>query len=361
MTLTTTGNARRQPPRRKSTTDHDRLAKLKSMLSDPPPSVTAPRHDPLAARLSHVDDRGHLSHWPPPQTGRFPEIRVGQTWYSTARLLPIGFAGLIGAIALAQGIRQSPRGEAFVARFPGIPPTAPKVASGFPPWLRWQHFFNLFLMTFIVRSGVQILADHPRLYWNRDCTPGTEWFRFQHPVPRDRIWTAKDDAVTLPSWLGIPGLRHTIGLARWWHLSVNLLWVTNGIISYVNLFRTDQWKRLVPMTWSVLPNALSTAIQYASLRFPPEESWTRYNSLQQLTYFITVFVAAPVSVATGLMQAPAISNRLGVLGRVMHRQRARSIHFLSLGWVLFFIPTHIAMVFVTGLRANLNHMFAGRE
>jgi hypothetical protein len=26
-----------------------------------------------------------------------------------------------------------------------------------------QHFFNLFFMIFIIRSGVQILSDHPRL------------------------------------------------------------------------------------------------------------------------------------------------------------------------------------------------------
>jgi hypothetical protein len=27
-------------------------------------------------------------------------------------------------------------------------------------------------------AGIQILADHPRLYWNRDRTRGTEWLRF---------------------------------------------------------------------------------------------------------------------------------------------------------------------------------------
>ena len=97
--------------------------------------------------------------------------------------------------------------------------------SGFPWWLRAQHFLNMLFMMFIIRAGIQILADHPRLYWNRDCTPGTDWFRFQRPVPTGRVWTAKDDSVTLPKWLGIPGLRHTIGLARWWHFSVNLLWI----------------------------------------------------------------------------------------------------------------------------------------
>ena len=58
-------------------------------------------------------------------------------------------------------------------------------------------------------------------------------------------------SVTLPTWLGIPGLRHTLGLARWWHFSVNLLWLINGVAFYVLLFSTDQWRRLVPMTWEV--------------------------------------------------------------------------------------------------------------
>ena len=103
--------------------------------------------------------------------------------------------------------------------------------------------------------------------------------------------------MTLPGWLGIPGIRHSIGLARWWHFSINLLWTLNGIAFYVLLFTTGQWLRLVPVTWEVFPNALSTAIQYASLNFPVDHSWTRYNGLQQLSYFITVFIAAPVSIA----------------------------------------------------------------
>jgi sulfoxide reductase catalytic subunit YedY len=72
--------------------------------------------------------------------------------------------------------------------------------------LQLQHFANMFFMLFIIRAGVQILADHPRLYWKRDCTPGTDWFRFQASVSKGKIWTAKDDSVTLPAWLGIPGV-----------------------------------------------------------------------------------------------------------------------------------------------------------
>ena len=43
--------------------------------------------------------------------------------------------------------------------------------SGFPAWLRITHYVNLLFMVLLVRSGLQILMDHPRLYWNVHCTP----------------------------------------------------------------------------------------------------------------------------------------------------------------------------------------------
>jgi len=315
--------------------------------------------EPLRAHLSKADDSIRLTHWMSPQWGIAPHIRIGRRWINTLWALPIGAAALLCLVALAQSLRELPGVEAFILQHPGVAQSAPSVESGFPWWLQLQHFLNMFFMLFIMRAGLQILADHPRLYWSRDCTPGTDWFRFQAPIPKDRIWTAKDDSVTLPRWLGIPGLRHTLGLARWWHFAVNLLWLINGVAFYALLFSTDQWRRLVPMTWEVFPAALSTAIQYASLNFPVDHSWTRYNGLQQLSYFITVFVAAPVSIATGVMQSPALSNALGWFGRVFNRQAMRSLHFISFAWFVGFIVTHGVMVFVTGLRQNTNHMFAG--
>ena len=313
----------------------------------------------MAASLSEADDRLRLSDWLPPQAGVIPKVRIGQHWVSVLWLLPLIFVVLVLAVAVAQGLREIPAVASFLVRYPGVPASAAAVTSGFPGWLRLAHFLNLFLMVFIVRAGIQILADHPRLYWKRDCTPDTEWFRFQEAVPAGRVWTSKDDSVSLPGWLGIPGVRHSIGLARWWHFSTTLLWMINGLAFYALLFATDQWQRLVPTTWDVFPNAASTALQYLSLTFPPEESWTRYNSLQQLTYFVTVFVVAPVSILTGFMQSPAISNRLGWFGRALHRQRARSIHFMALCWFLLFILLHVTLVFITGARTNLNMMFAG--
>lgn len=316
-------------------------------------------HDRIEASLSPADDRVLLNDWLPPKVGVVPKIRIGRYWINVLWLLPLGFVLAIIGVAVAQGLRELPAVQDFLVRYPGVPPSARAVTDGFPVWLRVQHFLNLLFMAFIIRSGIQVLADHPRLYWKRDCTPGTEWFRFQEAVPTGRVWTAKDDSVTLPGWLGIPGIRHSIGLARWWHFSLGLLWIINGVVVYAMLFWTDQWQRLVPTTWEVFPNSVSTALQYLSLNFPVDESWTRYNSLQQLAYFITVFIAAPTSILTGFMQGPAISNRLGWFGRILNRQRARSVHFLAMWWFLLFILVHVTLVFITGARVNLNMMFAG--
>ena len=294
----------------------------------------------------------------PPQMGTIPHIRIGRRWINILWVIPLIILLLVPAVMVAQQLRTMPAIQEFIAHYPGDT-SSRTVLSGFPLWLRLLHLFNLFFMMFIIRAGIQILADHPRLYWRRDSTPGSEWFRFHHEVPKDPSWTSKDDSVSIPKWLGIPGIRHSVGLARWWHFSFDLLWVINGVVFYVLLFTSDQWQRLVPTDWSVIPNALSTALQYLSLQFPVDHTWTNYNGLQQLTYFITVFIAAPLAVVTGLMQGPAFSNRLGWFAKILNRQRARTIHFSVLCWFLFFILVHVTLVFADGMRQNLNHMFAG--
>ncbi|MDQ2726912.1 MAG: molybdopterin-dependent oxidoreductase [Actinomycetota bacterium] len=298
-----------------------------------------------------------------PQVGGIaPRVRIGRTrWLNLLWLVPVGFAVLIAAVAVAQGLRHVPTVQRFIVAHPGTVAQAHPKTTGFPAWLRWQHFFNVFFMIFIVRSGIQVLSDHPRLYWTRHCTPGRDWFRVQKPVPPDPLWTAKQDSISLPGQVGLPGLRHSIGLARWWHLGTDTLWLLNGIVFYVLLFVTSQWQRLVPTTWEVFPNALSTLIQYLSLNWPTETGWTAYNGLQQIAYFVTVFVAAPLALITGLGMSPALSTRFRRISRVLSIQVARSVHFLVLAWFLFFIVMHVTLVFATGALVNLNHIYAGRN
>jgi DMSO/TMAO reductase YedYZ molybdopterin-dependent catalytic subunit/thiosulfate reductase cytochrome b subunit len=321
-------------------------------------------HASYRAQLSSGEDVVDPEAWAgrlPAAHGTAPHVRVGRTrWVNLLWLVPLGLAGLLVAIAAAQGLRNTAAVQHFIAHHPGTV-RDPAIEPGLPWWVGVQHFFNLFLMVFIIRSGAQILADHPLLYWTRHCTPGREWLRFQNEVPPDPLWTAKQDSVTLPSQLGLPGIRHSIGLARWWHLGTDVLWLLNGLVYYVLLFATGHWRHLVPTSWEVFPSAASVAIQYLSLDWPAENGWVAYNALQQLAYFVTVFIAAPLALLTGLGMSPALSTRFKAVSKRLSIQAARSLHFLVLCWFLLFIVLHVSLVFTTGLLRNLDHIHAARD
>src|SRR5215471_13983811 len=183
--------------------------------------------DPLEAALSPAEDRVVAAEWSrriPPVRARIPEVRIGKRWYSTAWLIPIALGGVIFFIALCQQLRTYPAVQSWIASHPGTGDFQPPVTTGFPLWLRILHFLNLLFMLFIIRAGIQILADHPRLQTDAGSKPGREWLR-------------------------LPGIRHSIGLARWWHFSFDFLWILTGVTFYVLLFTTGQWARLVPRNW----------------------------------------------------------------------------------------------------------------
>src|SRR6185437_1752228 len=139
------------------------------------------------------------------------------------------------------------------------------------------------------------------------------------------------------------------------------LWLLNGTIFYIMIFTTGHWQRLVPTSWDTIPNAASVAIQYLSLDWPADNGWVAYNSLQLLAYTVTVFVAGPLAIVTGLGMSPALSTRFRRISSVLSIQTARSLHFLVLCWFLGFIVIHVTLVFATTMRDNLNHMYAGRD
>jgi methionine sulfoxide reductase catalytic subunit len=231
---------------------------------------------------------------------------------------------------------------------------------GFPVWVRYCHFFNFMFLTMLIRSGLSILMDHPRLYFNNDCTPGTEWIRLSPlSVPTDRMWTAKDDARYISPLAALPGYRHTIGVARSWHFMNVYGFIITGLIFVSLLFGTTQWQRLVPTSRTVFVQAWSTFVHYANFHFPPEPNgYYGYNALQQLTYFGMVFVMGPLSIATGLAMSPALVNHCSRFGG---RQTARSIHFAAMLGYVVFIVVHVTLVVLTGFRRNMNHIVVGTD
>ena len=77
----------------------------------------------------------------------------------------------------------------------------------FPLWLRVTHFINFLLMGVLIRSGIEIIASHPRFYFKDQCEPGSEWIRFtKDKVPLEEgAFTARDDQRDLSPLLSLPG------------------------------------------------------------------------------------------------------------------------------------------------------------
>lgn len=240
-----------------------------------------------------------------------------------------GALGLLalGAIAMviARWFLGSSAGESFLERYPGHAPMPDSAPVGVPAWLAWSHFFNVFLMVLIIRSGLQIRRERrPPAYF----------------TPRSG--------------------KGKISLTICFHQSLDLLWVVNGAVFFVLLFATGQWMRIVPTSWEVFPNAVSAAIQYVSFDWPTENGWVHYNALQQLAYFLTVFVAAPLAIATGVRMSSLWPKDNQRLNAVYPAELARKVHFPVMLYFVMFIVVHVLLVFLTGALRNLNHMFAAQ-
>ncbi|MFH5821913.1 cytochrome b/b6 domain-containing protein [Georgenia sp. AZ-5] len=249
-------------------------------------------------------------------------------------LVPTALALLVVAVLLARWLRGLPAVETFVHHFPGetrLPESAP---VGFPAWLGWQHFLNVFLMVLIIRSGWLIrTTTRPPAYWTRNN--------------KGLLRTRKSP--------------QKMSLHVWFHLSLDVIWISNGLVFIVLMFATGQWMRIVPTSWEVFPNAVSVLVQYLSLDWPTENGWVNYNSLQLLAYFVTIFVAAPLAALTGLRMSPAWPASWKRINRLYPIEVARAIHFPVMLYFVAFIVIHVALVLTTGALRNLNHMYAVRD
>ena len=255
-------------------------------------------------------------------------------WFKLVWTTSLAVVVVLAVVLLAKWLRAIPAVESFVGDYPGqseLPAGAP---VGLPAWLGWQHFFNVFLLVLIVRTGWLVrTVTRPSAHWIRD---NRRFIRTQNPPSK-------------------------ISLNLWFHLSLDALWVANGLVFYVLIFFTGQWMRVVPTNWDVFPNALSTAIQYVSLNWPTDNGWVNYNSLQVLAYFATLFIAAPLAIVTGLRLSPAWPKGDSWITGVYPITLARAIHFPVMLYFVLFIVVHVTLVMATGALRNLNHMYASRD
>ncbi|WP_424937168.1 MULTISPECIES: cytochrome b/b6 domain-containing protein [Bacteria] len=252
------------------------------------------------------------------------------TWTQAfAALFAAAGLGIVAgaAIAFVRAFLTLPFMQDFLAMFPGEYHSPANPAPGFPAWIGWQHFFNVFLMVLIIRSGLRVRSEkRPTVFW----------------TPR-----------------GNP--KGKISLTLWFHQALDILWLVNGVVFVVLLFVSGHWARIVPTSWEVFPNALSAALQYVSFDWPTENGWVNYNSLQQLAYFTTVFLAAPLAAVTGFRMSGMWPKKAERLSKAYPVEWARAVHFPVMLYFVGFIVVHVALVMLTGFLRNLNHMYAAQD
>ena len=292
----------------------------------------------------------------------YPRDRRVSMWVRPSLLiLAVGMAVLALVAAWAE---TSLWGLPIIAPIASVNPNDAPSPHGFPVWVRYCHYFNFLFVMLLIRSGLSILADHPRLYFNDTCTPGSEWIRFTpNAVPHDRLWTAKDDARYISPLVATPGYRHTVGIARAWHfINIHGFIITGGVFATL-LFATDQWRRIVPTSPVVLSQAWSTWVHYATFHLPPEPNgFYGYNALQQIAYFAVFLIFGPVAILTGIAMSPAVVNRFPSYARLFGgKQSARSIHFLTMVGFVAFLIVHVTLVAMTGFARNMNHIVMGTD
>lgn len=246
----------------------------------------------------------------------------------------ISVIALAAIILLAKWLRGLGPVQEFLTAYPGhseLPQNAP---VGLPAWLGWQHFLNAFFIVMIIRSGWQVRTTaRPKAYWTRNNS----------------------------GLIRTKGKPSKISLELWFHLTLDALWLINGAVFIALLFISGGWMRIVPTSWDIFPNALSVALQYASLDWPTENGWLNYNALQVLAYFSIVFIAAPLAALTGLRMSPAWPKGNATLDKIYPMEAARKLHFPVMIFFVAFTIMHVALVLCTGVLRNLNHMFAARD
>ena len=228
----------------------------------------------------------------------------------------------------------------------------------FPYWIRFAHFINIIFITLLIRSGIEILSALPKLYWNDHAIPGTEWIKFtKKKPPEGKLWISLEEEESFSSWIALPG-RRNLGIGRHWHFFSIVFWIVNGAVYYILLFTSNEWQRLIPTSWSIIPQAFHTAMVYASFHFPPPGN--PYNPIQQLSYFVVVFLLGPFMIATGAAMSPSIDARFPRYPRIFRgRQVARSLHFLGMVAFVLFIIVHLDMVIVERFAENMGNIVLG--
>lgn len=219
----------------------------------------------------------------------------------------------------------------------------------FPWWVVITHFLNLFFLLLLARSGLEVLSAFPKLYWRDNCQPGREWWSFSKNKFRTdsrKLWSSQEEEESWSAIVALPG-RKNLGLGRHWHFLSVQFWILTGVVYLALVFATGYWRYLVPTDWSIIPESINAIVSYLQFQIPDKIPGEPFEPAQKLSYFIVIFLLAPLQILTGAAMSPSVLARFPWYGKLFGgKQGARSLHFLGLVAFGVFVVIHTFMVLV---------------
>jgi thiosulfate reductase cytochrome b subunit len=194
-------------------------------------------------------------------------------------------------------------------------------------WVRFAHWANFLLLSLMLWSGILI-------YWANDV--------YEPFFPKAFYRTFN--------------LHHHLALGMAVHFTAMWLFLVNGLIYFIYLLFSGEWKEIIPKRNTFKDAVKVTLFDLGLSKSSPSQG--KLNAAQKIAYS-GVLLMAVGSILSGLaMYKPVqLHSLVAVFGGY---EGARLVHFiLFLGYFVFFV-IHVAQVIRAGWN-NFRAMVAGFE
>ena len=206
--------------------------------------------------------------------------------------------------------------------------------------VRTTHWINVLSVIGLLVSGTGILVSHPRLYWG------------------------EIGSLETPSLIDLP-IPFIIGPSVWmrpFHFFFAWMLVLTGLTYVAGSFITQHFRKdLLPAKADLRWNRMvSVAMEHLKWKRTDGADGSTYNVVQRLTYLAVVFALFPAFLWTGLGMSFGMTSAFPVLATALGgHQSARTLHFVCVVLLLFFVVVHILMIYLAGFWRTVRAMITG--
>jgi thiosulfate reductase cytochrome b subunit len=247
-------------------------------------------------------------------------------------------------------------------------------------WTRVTHWIWAISLFFLMLTGLQIFNAHPKLYFGNESGfdyenavldigakqegndvvgytkifgkefDTTGYLGVSGPNSLSLSYQAFPAALTIPSNRSLATGRIIHFFFAWILVTTLLVWAIASVIS-------GHLRRDLVITGTDIKKLPQDIKDHARLRFHHTKE---YNTLQKLAYASVLFVAFPLMILTGLSMSPNFNASapwlLDIFGG---RQSARTIHFLTMLFLIGFFIIHMLMILAAGPINELRSIITG--